>query len=322
MFLSGIFLGFSCVIHFSFLIQLVPIFLYLISIKHKKYLFYFLSGILVIFVIEGFLDLFFYGSFLKSIFSFIDYDVIQNKSAGFGTSPFYYYFTEILKNWGFSSFFFLLIPLSKQKSKQVYDFFIDLILIPLFTFSIIPHKEYRFIFLIIPFLLLLIANVVASFKKKYFYLAVFLLIFSSMITIFNMNFSPKRELCSAEQWVGKKNDLTGLIIFDTWAETCGYTYLHKNVPIAFFPPDIPAMYVIQINSPEELDYVLEKNITFNYIIFSYEKSLTIKAFEESTGINFIEFISNKMDKLVKEGKFIEVPNEFKNIKIFKRVQPQ
>lgn len=52
-------------------------------------------------------------------------------------------------------------------SKQYFPYFLTLSLFYLFIFSLIPHKEDRFILPIMPFLFLLIGNFIHKGSKKY-----------------------------------------------------------------------------------------------------------------------------------------------------------
>ena len=322
MFLSGIFFGLSFMIRFPILVFLLPISLYLI-LKNRKEAVFFVSAFLLMFVIQGVLDLFTWGSFLKSLISFINYDVIQGKSIQFGISPFYYYFIEIIKNWNIAAPLLLLIFfIEGTKKKDEHNFIIDMVLLPLILYSLVQHKEYRFIFSTIPFLLLLFAKGVINISKKHnfiLYLLLIVFVSSSLIGILNVTLAPKKNLCSAEQWVGKQEDATGLIVLDTWSEACGYTYLHKNIPTAFFPAqDIPTLGDIQIRLINDLSYTLRENVTFNYVIFTYDQSNVIRMFENNTETNFTRTILNIMDELVNSKKFIKI-YFFKEIIVFKRI---
>ncbi|MCW1296104.1 MAG: glycosyltransferase family 39 protein [Candidatus Parvarchaeota archaeon] len=325
-FLSGLLIALSFIISYTNFIFLIPIFVYIIYQKNpRKILIPFIFGFILICIFQGFLDLFMIGSFFSTPIQFFTYNILEGKSVQFGIEPFYYYFIEMLKNWGlFSPFFLVFLLLGILKKKKGF-LIIDSALLFFILLSLVQHKEYRYIFPVLPFFLLIIADGIISFcnkLKKYSKHALFsLLILISINSFFislNTNWSPRKEICDAMRYVGEQDDSTGVIIFETWSYTCGYTYLHKNIPILFFPAQ-GNKPKFEISSFNDLDHILTSNETMNYLIFTYEQSSFIQYFEEVNGINFTTSILNRINHLIEQNKFIELSIGFKNIRMFKRV---
>lgn len=323
LFFSGILLGIGFMINFTIAIFLIPIFLTLMYYNNiKKILLYFLSGFLLICLFQGLIDLFTYDSFFISPINFFKQDVIEQVSIQFGVEPFYYYFTSILKNWSFLSILFVpLFIIGLKNIRKTSYLIIDSIFLPLIILSLIPHKEYRFIFLFLPLFLLVIANgifnMISYFSKSknlILFIILSLVVITSIYMLFKVDWSPKKDLCSAMRYVGNKNDSTGVIVLDTWSESCGYVYLHKNIPILFFPAqNEPYIQIPEIDTPDDLKIKLGNN-TFNYVIFTKEKSSTIKEYENYHKVNFTSLVLD----LLKNSDFIEDHNLDKSM-VFKRI---
>lgn len=301
-FLSGIFLGIAFMVRFPTLLVLIPALFYLGKGSVK-----FLSGLFLVFLLQGLLDLFTWGIFLHSPVEFLRYNFFGEGSYLFGEEPFTFYLVKFAEHWG--PLILLALPYLVYAAvfgTREEKFLSDAFLIPLFFFSWVPHKEYRFVFFLVPFLILFFSRaLIISLKKskvRHHRVLALLFVFSLALSL-NQNWSPKKDLCSAMEFVGKQDDLKSLLVFDTWSETCGYSYLHKRVPIYFFPAQDE--FLPGVNEVANLTYLrrlIREEV--NYVICTSEKSGTVLDFEANTGLNVTEICLNETSPYFEEFKRI------------------
>ncbi|RLG16010.1 hypothetical protein DRN62_04200, partial [Nanoarchaeota archaeon] len=269
----------------------------------------FLLGLLLALTFQGFLDLFTWGGFFHSPIEFTYYNFFGEGSYLFGEEPSEFYLVHLASHWG--PLILVSLPYAiyagvfgTRKEKLLSDS----ILLPLFLFSLVSHKEYRFIFFLIPPLILFFSRglflFLKKFKAKKEYLRVLLFVFIlSLALSLGRNWSPKKDLCSAMELVGKQDDLKSLLVFETWSETCGYSYLHKDVPLYFFPAQ--DQWLPKINEVRNLTYLRQLvREEVNYIICTSEKSGTILDFEANTGLNVTEICLKETSPYFEEFKRI------------------
>jgi len=84
----------------------------------------------------------------------VQINLLQGKSATFGTEPWYWYITRICDTWGYAAF--LIIPLGLVGARRFPALLLAAIVI-VGLHSAIPHKEYRFVLLGVDLFVLLSA---------------------------------------------------------------------------------------------------------------------------------------------------------------------
>jgi len=94
-------------------------------------------------------DSIYYGKFTVVAYNFYNFNVAEGKSALFGSKPFLTYITNfMLDEWN------ILYPVlivgivingKYHKNKRTFPLFLSLVLAYLLSFSLIKHKEHRFI---------------------------------------------------------------------------------------------------------------------------------------------------------------------------------
>ncbi|MBD3192539.1 MAG: hypothetical protein GF308_18005 [Candidatus Heimdallarchaeota archaeon] len=244
--LAGFFIGFSYMLKFPVAIIAIPIVLWLLYHKRWFYILTFSGTAVLMVLLQGVIDLFTWGSFLHSSLVFIDYNIISGQSAHHGASPFYAYIALIASRFmAYTPFFLLFILLGIQKNKKnVY--LLGTALFFLIVFSFISHKEYRFVFPVIPYLVMIAANGAVKFPKfikkeqlqkgVYVGLIVITLTCSAVTGIYTKNFQPQKSYCDAYMWVGEQNDFERVFIVDyTPYATPGFAYLQKNINYTWAP---------------------------------------------------------------------------------------
>ena len=134
-------------------------------VKKKTFLLFIKAGIFI--AIPTLLLLVAIDSFIYGVFTFVPYNfyyenIVKNVSAQFGVSPATVYLFKTLPE-AFYGMFLVLIAaivfdLMQCLKKKEFPHFFVLVITFLISFSLIPHKEDRFILPVIPFLILILGN--------------------------------------------------------------------------------------------------------------------------------------------------------------------
>jgi len=303
-FLSGVFLGIAFMVRFTVLVVLPPLLLFL-----GRKMTGLMSGLLLMLLFQGLLDVVTWGGFLHSPLEFIRYNFFGEGTKLFGEEPIEYYLVSLLNHLGPLSL--VAFPysayastLGNRKEKLLSDIFF----LSLLFFSWVPHKEFRFIFFLIPIFLLFFSRgfylLLSKFslRREYFKLIFFVFLVSLWLGS-KLDWSPRKDLCSAMELVGKQEDLRSLLVFETWSETGGYTYLHRDVPIYFFPAqEIRLPEINEVEDLPSLRKLLEGEV--NYVICTSEKSEFLMNFEERVGQDVLKICLNETSPYFEEFKRI------------------
>jgi len=151
LFLSGILMGIAFMVRFQAAVCAFALFLYFIFKKNIKESIVFSAGFLIIFILQGFLDLATYGKFMASPVNYVIYNM--KHSSAYVNGPWYNYILLILAAFVPPFSFFLAAGMIKSFKK------IPVIAVPAAAFfvlhSIFPGKQERFILPILPLLIVM-----------------------------------------------------------------------------------------------------------------------------------------------------------------------
>jgi GPI mannosyltransferase 3 len=200
-------------------------------------------------LVYGAVDHFTWGAFFHSARQYLLFNLIEGRASQFGTAPFLYYVGAIVTAEGLT--LIPLIALTTLGARTRPE--VPLIALGFFlAHSVIPHKELRFLFPIIPLLCAQAAlglDRLAEHRERAA-MGVLVLSVASLATLPTLTFwrlgiwNPKG---SAIDFGGPENrllrrastlsDLCGLKIasLENW-RTGGYAYLHQRVPMYRFQP--------------------------------------------------------------------------------------
>jgi hypothetical protein len=198
--------------------------------------------------LAGFIDYLTWGNFFISYYNNYLFNKIYNVGAILGTSPAIYYPAAL----AFTSMgiFWIVGLISLLILRKTWLFLICIIIV-IVSHSFIPHKEYRFIFLVIPLLLMLFSVVIMQgislfdgVSKESNFLAITICIFLLISSAGSMNKLPfqflvyrnsvfsRQEILKAYLTLFESKDLYAILnIAKPWTLTGGYYYLHRDVPI-------------------------------------------------------------------------------------------
>ena len=249
---SGVFLGVAFMFRFLSIVILLPFLCYLIFGRKYKRTGMLLAGLTVVLIVQGILDLIFYGHFFCSPLNYFDFNVIKLKSSLMWISPACFYLEQyvyILTPIAVACLFISIYSILRRRNSHGWLIF-SVFLIPLAIHSAIPHKELRFIFLTVPFAYILagagMVKVEQFIKRKIFVIS-FLLVSIVVLNCVYMPMVNQDPMISQSQldalyWVGEQKELDTIVLekyysyndgmFDMFA--CGtYTFLHQKVPIYY-----------------------------------------------------------------------------------------
>ena len=203
-----------------------------------------LGGAPVLLVFGG-ADYLVWGSPFHSFYQAFLANVVQSKASTYGVEPDYWYIQKLYYLWaGASPLIVFLIAIRGRKSLS----WIGVALSIIVSHSLIPHKEYKFIFPASAILLIVAAlgsaDLIGKLQAKMGegiarYLTIcgvaFWLLTSLSLAFapgFSDNWFRSRQILESALWLHGQSDLCGLLIYDVgWASTGGYTYLHLNIPM-------------------------------------------------------------------------------------------
>lgn len=202
-------------------------------------------------LVYGLVDLATWGRFLHSFRVYVGFNLIEGKASSFGTEqPWFYLWAFLLSEGRVLLPFAILGALAWRRAKALWWVWLPFFLVH----SALPHKELRFVYVLIPLLCALAAAGLTEVRERWPNWAVSTTLAAVAVTLISavmlrdLTFGrmgvrdPGPRTLSAIDYsgpenrllmkAGKREDLCGLRITSTehW-RTGGYAYLHKRVPV-------------------------------------------------------------------------------------------
>jgi hypothetical protein len=198
-------------------------------------------GALIPIALFGIADAIVWGEPFRSYFEAIEFNFFQGVASQFGTAPIDWYFRLLAHRWSYAAPILLLLVALRTRSLMLW---VLVALCILLTHSVIPHKEYRFVFPAFACLIVVAAmasaDLVQSLRGRHWRWAGTIVAAGTWIAVSTaLAFAPRfqfqwfrsRDLIEAEFLLAKQPNLCGILLYDYgWAETGGYAYLHRDVP--------------------------------------------------------------------------------------------
>ncbi|MCX6695930.1 MAG: glycosyltransferase family 39 protein, partial [Candidatus Altiarchaeota archaeon] len=295
---SGFFLGLAFMFRFAEAIYVVPLVL-IGLVKRRSVLPSFLAAFIVVVLAQGVVDYFSWGTFLHSPFEFVRQNIVEGKSAIFGSEPFYYYAAIFVMHLP------LLALLSFSIENKFESKFLAIILLFYFAFfSLSAHKELRFMATILPLFFVLSARGLERAREvwggKTDYAVLSMVLIFCAVFAFNFPWSQDYDYYAAMRYVGSQSDSTGVAYDMKWFESGAYTFLHKEVP------------VVHVSEYTVGPLLQEVNCTgVNASIIGFQCAPLPAVLEEDSKVNYFILSKNQTDVLIE----LEYAN-FKRVKRF------
>lgn len=217
---------------------------------------------LVALLIEGLLNYSFYGKFIIPHLNFIYINVIENVSSFYGHEPWHWYISSGLPT--VLGPLVLLIPFSfcnrqKHKTSKSILYFSAYVVLAL---SFISHKEFRFLFPILPLLFIYFGSIFVDLSVSHPKLSKSFLIFSFLI---NGGFSfyfgtihQRGPLEVADYLRDNYGDIEGVLFLTPCHSTPYYGYINLDVPMKFLTCEPPLLDNLLIPSLQKKAKSMDK----------------------------------------------------------------
>jgi len=249
--LSGLSLGVSFMFRFDTIIFMLPLLIFAICSGQQRALSPFLMGVGVVLMLQGLLDYLTWGYFFHSPLESFTQQIVHGKASFFGVQP-PYYFIGVL---GLHITCLFMLPYAMEKNKATTFLAMNSIVI-LVMYSLIPHKEARFIMPMLPVFLILAGHgmekAVDSLGSQFRYAILALTIISSTFITYDLVINSGQDKLAAMIYVGQQSDATGVAYNTPWGSSGGYTYLHKMIPAVYVSKTAlgPALNTIKCGKPK------------------------------------------------------------------------
>lgn len=174
--------------------------------------------------INGVADYLYFGEPVFPIFKFLKFNLLQSLSHFYGVSPFHYYLSQ-----GLPLLLIGYLPLAiNELISSEASVLAHLVCFILFAYSLMGHKEVRFIFPILPVLHVLVARSLMRWdspsRKKIFALMISINI---PVAIFFSQFH-QRGVISVVDYVRKNDDISSLGFLMPCHSTPWQSHMHRN----------------------------------------------------------------------------------------------
>jgi len=201
------------------------------------------AAVAAVVAIFGIVDAMTWSFPFYSYWAYFRENIVNHKAAGFGILPWYYYFASLLVHTGPLALFALI----GLRRSPILGWISLAILLP---HSLIAHKEFRYIYPVLPMLLVLAAVGQIDFlqfaerkmrwrpslRSNFLISAGVVLACSLVLASQFPRWQKARGGLRAFSLLSQDRGACGLAILNiNWWDTGGYTYLHRPIPIFYLP---------------------------------------------------------------------------------------
>jgi GPI mannosyltransferase 3 len=225
-----------------------------------------IAGAIVPIVLFGVADWIAWGSPFHSQLEAFRINVLQNKASLYGAKPRYWYAVQLFQIWGVAAPVILALAATRLRKSLLWLLVAAAIVA---SHSLIPHKEYRFVFPAYACIVIVAAwgsaDLVLRLRQRFgsartralpaVALSLWIAVSAALACspAYADNWFRGRDLIQQFFWLAAQPDVCGLLIYDyAWVHSGGYAYLHHDVPI--YP------------APSPQDPALQAATAFNYVI--------------------------------------------------------
>jgi len=251
--IAGLFFGLAGDLRFHIYPMIVVAIIFVCRGEIRRRWLPLLAGLIVPVLALAILDAQTLGTPLQSVWKNFWINIVQGRAQVSGTAPFYWYATQLILIWGAA-----VVPIAAAVAigARRLPMLAGMILIHVIAHSVIAHKEMRFLYPIMPLIVILIgigtSEVVIRLTPEGrgldFYAGSAVAawgIMSLAIAVgygFRANLTQYSEGLLAMEDVGLRQGVCGLGLAVNWWDTGGYTYSHLSVPMYWVPGDISELY--------------------------------------------------------------------------------
>jgi phosphatidylinositol glycan class B len=243
--IGGVMLGIAVGFRFQLVPVVVTCLLVMLYKRGKRVAGLALLGILLSLFVFDMVDLLSLGTFAQSEWKYLAVNLIQGASRRYGVSPWWWYVQTLFRN-----FTILLVPIVIGACA---DGILSLLcLVTIGAFSVIAHKEERFLYPVIPLLLVMAAigieRAVSYFERSrqqsvsllsfLMYSLGFVIACSIALQAASDPWPDSKGATGAMDSLAIRRDVCGVGLREVpWYSTGGYTHLHRDIPLIILQAD-------------------------------------------------------------------------------------
>ena len=241
--LIGLLLGLTVCLRIQFAPVVLLAGLWIMSRDWKVRLIPVVSGIFAVVLVFGIVDAITWSFPFYSYYAYFRENILHHHAAWFGVLPWYYFFSTLFVHTGPLPIFALI----GVRRSPILGWICLAILLP---HSLIAHKEFRYIYPVLPLMLTLASiGIIDSLQflerktewrlspqVKLVTAASFVLACSIGLASQFPRWDKARGGLRAFSELSLDSQACGVAVFKVdWWDTGGYTYLHRPIPVFFFP---------------------------------------------------------------------------------------
>ena len=222
------------------------------------------------------IDSLYYKQLTSSIYNFVQFNIVQNHSEFYGVHNTLWYVTSAIPTLlGPTTLYFILGLVYAPKSTLLNIF------IPVCCFSLIKHKEFRFIYPIMDQLLIVAKHGAIKFPNVFFKRMVICL---NIVFIVFFGFIHQRGVYDAMNFL-RNESVDSLLILAPCYSFPGNAYFNSNVSIMSLrcdPPHYPSLYPNQdifYSNPQLMTNELTKKYSTSHILKFDALNVTISGYK-------------------------------------------
>jgi phosphatidylinositol glycan class B len=304
--------------------------------KSLKALINIVYGVLIIFVITLIIiigiDKFYFNEWVISPWNFVKFNIIEKISVFYGYNSWHWYFSVGLPFIGYTFLVFMIPGVIMSK----FNILFYLLLWTVGVYSNFVHKEYRFIYPIVPIIFFysghcldLISKYdkkIKSFIWKNIWKSMALLVITNIPLAYYITIVHQRGVMDATIYLRKEihqhENADGILFLMPCHSTPFYSYIHKNITLDFLTcePPIGEKNIKSYKSEEDFFYEDPKYFLFNHYSHNIGNTTityptdgkyeTLLEMPRKNWPNYIVFFNNIYDDI----KYIFENSNYKEVK--------
>jgi len=240
--LIGLLLGLTVGLRIQFAPAVLLVGLWIMSRDWKVRFLPISFGVFIVLTVFGVVDAVTWSFPFYSYFAYFRENILHHRAANYGVLPWYYYFSSLFVHAGPLAFFALI----GVRRSPILGWISLAVLLP---HSLIAHKEFRYIYPVLPLLLTLtsvgLIDSLEALKRKINWslspgmlgliAASFVMVCSLVLASRFPRWDKARGGLRAFSRLSVDSRACGVALFNIhWWDTGGYTYLHRAIPIFLF----------------------------------------------------------------------------------------
>lgn len=221
-------------------------------------------GLVISLLIVGAIDYFTFGEWFHTARQSVQAQVVEDVASDFGVEPWYYYLRMIASNVITASPLLLIALLVLHR----YPLFSVPAIVFLLGHSLVGHKEFRFIWPLVPIFFLLVSLAFQQLWEqletragRLSFAAIFALLFIAggawHARLIQWRPEPSSIGVRTLALVGRQTDVTGVVVVGMFDYHGGnYFYLRHNVPLDYVPPKFAQRFAAHPQMSEVVNYLI------------------------------------------------------------------